>query len=116
MSVLQSAHSCEIPRRELDLSSCNRTSYMIIQSNTCNYKKYLHSYLLRLQCMKMKKDAPLAFRISSELKDQLQKIAEREARSVSQICHIFLKMAVEAYEKEGPRYLQKIILSSSEKR
>ena len=66
--------------------------------------------------MKMKKDAPLAFRIPSELKDQLQKIAEREARSVSQICHVFLKMAVAAYEKEGSRYLQRIILENSEKR
>ena len=53
----------------------------------------------------MKKDAPLAFRISSELKKSLQQIADREARSISQICEILLAIGTETYGKEGSKYL-----------
>ena len=53
----------------------------------------------------MKKDAPLAFRISSELKKTLQQIADREARSISQICEILLTIGTETYGKEGSKYL-----------
>ena len=60
----------------------------------------------------MKKNAPLAFRIPGELKKSLQRIADREARSMSQICELLLTIGVDAYEKQGARYLQ-IILSSS---
>ena len=57
----------------------------------------------------MKKDAPLAFRISSELKKNLQQIADREARSISQICGILLTIGANAYEKEGSRYLHRFL-------
>jgi hypothetical protein len=65
-------------------------------------KKALSSYNL----FTMKKNAPLAFRISDELKKTLQQIANREARSISQICEILLTIGTEAYGREGPRYLQ----------
>jgi hypothetical protein len=54
----------------------------------------------------MKKNAPLAFRISDELKKKLELIAGREARSVSQICEILLTIGAEVYNKEGSKYLQ----------
>jgi predicted transcriptional regulator len=57
----------------------------------------------------MKKNAPLAFRIPSELKKNLQQIADREARSISQICEILLTIGTEAYQKEGPKYLHKFL-------
>jgi hypothetical protein len=57
----------------------------------------------------MKKNAPLAFRISSELKKNLQQIADREARSISQICEILLTIGADTYEKDGPRYLQRFL-------
>jgi predicted transcriptional regulator len=60
----------------------------------------------------MKKNAPLAFRIPGELKKSLQRIADREARSMSQICELLLTIGVDAYEKQGARYLQ-IVLSGS---
>jgi hypothetical protein len=53
----------------------------------------------------MKKNAPLAFRISSELKKTLEQIANREARSISQICEILLTIGTETYGKEGSKYL-----------
>ena len=54
----------------------------------------------------MKKDAPLAFRISADLKRSLQQIAASEARSVSQICELLLKSGVDGYKSEGPQYLR----------
>ena len=57
----------------------------------------------------MKKNAPLAFRIPSELKKSLQQIAGREARSISQICEILLTIGTENYGKEGSRYLHQYL-------
>ena len=57
----------------------------------------------------MKKDAPLAFRIPAELKAELQEIAKREARSLSQVCEILLKLGVEGYQREGTNYLQRLL-------
>ncbi len=57
----------------------------------------------------MRKDAPLAFRIPADLKKKLQEVAKREARSLSQICEMLLKLGVEGYEKEGSKYLQRFL-------
>ena len=57
----------------------------------------------------MKKDAPLAFRISSELKASLQQIAVKEARSISQICEILLTIGTVTYGKEGSKYLDRYL-------
>jgi hypothetical protein len=62
----------------------------------------------------MKKNAPLAFRIPGELKKSLEQIANREARSISQICEIFLMIGTEAYGKEGPKYIQRHLGHSKE--
>jgi hypothetical protein len=57
----------------------------------------------------MRKDAPLAFRISAELKKKLQEVAKLEARSISQTCEIFLRLGVEGYEKEGSKFFQRFL-------
>jgi hypothetical protein len=57
----------------------------------------------------MTKDAPLAFRIPADLKKNLQQVAKLEARSISQTCEIFLRLGVESYEKEGPKFLQRFL-------
>jgi hypothetical protein len=57
----------------------------------------------------MKKNAPLAFRISTELKKSLEQIANREARSISQICEILLTIGTETYGKEGSKYLHRYL-------
>jgi len=56
-----------------------------------------------------RKDAPLAFRIPAELKQELLQIADREARSMSQICEILLRIGAEQYNKEGGRFLQRYL-------
>ena len=45
------------------------------------------------------------FRVS--LKKGLQEIADREARSISQICEMLLSIGTDAYRKEGTKYLNK---------
>ncbi len=62
-----------------------------------------------LQSSAMRKDAPLAFRLPADLKKRLQEVGRREARSLSQICEMLLRLGVEAYEKEGPKYLQRFL-------
>ncbi len=58
----------------------------------------------------MAKDAPVAFRITAELKRKLEKIADEEGRSISQICEIFLWAGVDSYQESGSDLLKKIML------
>lgn len=51
----------------------------------------------------------IAFRVSSTLKDEIQEIADGEARSISQICELLLTEGVEAYKKEGPKFMQRLV-------
>lgn len=62
---------------------------------------------LKMGDMVQKKDSPLAFRIPRELKEELQKIADRELRSLSQICEVFLKISADQYRKEGSRFFER---------
>jgi len=62
----------------------------------------------------MKKDAPLAFRIPIDLKRKLQRLAKQEARSLSQICEMLLRIGVEGYEVTGHSYLLKSLSSPHE--
>ena len=51
----------------------------------------------------------LAFRVAPALKEEIQEIAASEARSISQICELLLAEGVEAYKKEGPKFMQRLI-------
>ena len=51
----------------------------------------------------------LAFRVLPNLKSEIQEIANREARSLSQICELLLSEGVQAYRKEGPKFLQRLV-------
>ena len=57
----------------------------------------------------MKKDSRLTFRVRSELKNSLEKIAAREGRSVAQVCEAFLIAGANNYKKRGPQYLQRFL-------
>ena len=59
--------------------------------------------------IQMRKDAPLAFRIQADLKKRLLRLAKQEGRSVSQICEMLLRIGVDEYDKDGHKYLQKIL-------
>ena len=57
----------------------------------------------------------LAFRIDPELKRQIEEIADEEQRSISQICELFLKGAVEGHRKEGPQFIRRLLARQKEK-
>lgn len=47
--------------------------------------------------------------MNPELRTQLERIAQREERSISQICEVLLRGGVAAYQKEGFKYLQRFL-------
>jgi hypothetical protein len=51
----------------------------------------------------------LAFRVSPALKNEIQEIADSEARSISQICELLLTEAVDLYKKEGAKFMQRLV-------
>jgi hypothetical protein len=51
----------------------------------------------------------MAFRVNPELKREIQQIADEEQRNVSQICEMLLYEGVEAYKKEGSKYIQRLV-------
>ena len=55
------------------------------------------------------KQAFIGFRLTPELREELELIANAESRSVSQICELLLRGGVEAYRKEGPKYLHRLV-------
>ncbi len=57
----------------------------------------------------MTKDEQIGIRVPSEIKKLLSKIAEQEGRSLAQICEIFLRGGLDAYKKEGTKYIQRIL-------
>jgi hypothetical protein len=57
----------------------------------------------------MARSAFLGMRMNPELRTQLERIAHREERSISQICEMLLRGGVAAYEKEGSKYLQRFL-------
>jgi len=57
----------------------------------------------------MRKDTRLTFRVHSSLKKDLEAIADREGRSVAQVCDAFLKASSEIYIKKGPKFLQRFL-------
>jgi hypothetical protein len=57
----------------------------------------------------MLKDTRLSFRVRSELKEALEAIANKEARSVAQVCDAILQEGITAYQQEGSRYFTRLI-------
>jgi hypothetical protein len=51
----------------------------------------------------------LAFRVSPDLKNDIQRIADSEARSISQVCELLLVEGVQVYKKEGPKFMQRLV-------
>ena len=51
----------------------------------------------------------MAFRVSPDLKNDIQGIADSEARSISQVCELLLSEGVQVYKKEGPKFMQRLV-------
>jgi hypothetical protein len=68
-----------------------------------------------LKFEEMPKDTRLTFRVGSDLKNALESVSKKEARSVAQICEAMLEEGLSVYQKEGAKYFQRIISSRKEK-
>lgn len=54
----------------------------------------------------MPKDTALSFRVGKRLKNELEKIAVAEGRSLSQICEALLAGGLDLYRKDGAKYIR----------
>ena len=61
------------------------------------------------------KDERIGFRIPSEVKDALLQIAKKEGRSLAQVCELLLRGGIHEYEREGARYLHRLVARPKEK-
>jgi hypothetical protein len=57
----------------------------------------------------MARRAFLGFRLKPELKMELEEIAKREERSLSQVCEILLRNGIDSYKKGGSTRLQHLL-------
>jgi hypothetical protein len=55
------------------------------------------------------KDNRLNFRVGSDLKEKVERIAALEGRSVAQVCQAFLQAGLVAYEKQGSKFISRYI-------
>ena len=60
----------------------------------------------------MAKDSRLTFRISSDVKRELEVVAETEGRSVAQVSEAFLRAGLERYHRSGSKSLQPHVRAS----
>jgi len=51
----------------------------------------------------------LVFRVNHELRRDIQQIADEEQRTITQVCEMLLHEGVEAYKKEGSKYIQRLV-------
>ena len=74
-----------------------------------NNVKYIARRLCKQLYFGVAKTEFIAFRAAPELKRELQRIAGDEQRAFSQICEMFLYEGVESSEKEGPKFMQRLV-------
>lgn len=51
----------------------------------------------------------LVFRVYPDLRRDIQQIADEEQRTITQVCEMMLREGVEAYKKEGPKFMQRLV-------
>jgi hypothetical protein len=51
----------------------------------------------------------LVFRVDPALRRDVERIADEEQRTITQICELLLHEGVEAYKKEGSKFMQRLI-------
>jgi len=49
------------------------------------------------------------FRVDSALRRDIQRIADEEQRTITQVCEMLLYEGVEAYKKDGPKFIQRLV-------
>ena len=49
------------------------------------------------------------FRVNPDLRRDIQRIADEEQRTITQICEMLLQEGIEGYKKEGPKFMQRLV-------
>jgi hypothetical protein len=62
----------------------------------------------------MRKGSALSVRIPHKLKAELEQVALKEGRSISQICEALLSGGIETYRKNGSKYIQRLLSRTRE--
>ena len=65
---------------------------------------HAHTYILVVA-----KTEFVAFRVAPDLKRELQRISDDEQRALSQVCEMLLHEGVEAYKKDGSKFIQRLV-------
>jgi hypothetical protein len=78
--------------------------YTIMQS-----RFVLFSLGMRRYIAKVARTGFLVFRVNPELRHDIQQIADEEQRTITQVCEMLLHEGVEAYKKEGPKFMQRLV-------
>jgi len=47
--------------------------------------------------------------VDTALREDIRRIANEEQRTITQVCEMLLNEGVEAYKKEGPKFMQRLI-------
>jgi len=55
------------------------------------------------------KNEQIGFRLPAALKKDLQEVARREGRTLSQVCEMLLAGGLETYKREGAKYFQRLL-------
>lgn len=64
---------------------------------------------VRRYISKVAKTGFLVFRVNPELRRDIQEIADEEQRTITQVCEMLLYEGVEAYKKDGPKFIQRLV-------
>ena len=64
---------------------------------------------LEYNAMDMRKDTALSIRVPQKLKAELEQVALKEGRSISQVCEALLSGGIKTYQKRGSRYIQRFL-------
>ncbi len=49
------------------------------------------------------------FRVTPALRLDIQRMADEEQRTITQVCEMLLYEGVEAYKKEGSKFMQRLV-------
>lgn len=55
------------------------------------------------------------FRVDPSLRQEIQRIADEEQRTITQICEMLLYEGIEAYKKEGPKFMQRLVAKQKQR-
>lgn len=51
----------------------------------------------------------LVFRVNPELRRDIQQIADDQQRTITQVCEMLLYEGLDAYKREGPKFIQRLV-------